>query len=105
MSWLRGGGGGGSGDPFPGLRAEPIKEFINTQVKKNLVLLTDTATSHRSSRAVVIVGLSIGTSILGAVLILLGGTVGGIVVFGSGSGVKAAALRVDAGVSALQVKG
>lgn len=24
MSWLRGGGGGGSGDPLPGLRAEPV---------------------------------------------------------------------------------
>jgi len=24
MSWLRGGGGGGSGDPLPGLRADPV---------------------------------------------------------------------------------
>lgn len=48
-----------------------------------------------------VVGLSIGTSVLRSVLILLGGAVGGIVVFRTGSGVQAAALGVDAGVSAL----
>lgn len=49
-----------------------------------------------------IIGLSIGSSVLGAVLILFGCAVGGIVVFGSGSGVQATALRVDTGVSTLQ---
>lgn len=48
-----------------------------------------------------IVGLSIGATVLRTILIFLGRTVGRIVVFGSGARVKAAALRVDTSVATL----
>lgn len=63
--------------------------------------LTDAATTDRSARAVVIVRSAVWGTVLGAVLVLLGGAVGRVVVFGSGSAVQRAALRVDARVATL----
>lgn len=48
-----------------------------------------------------IVGLSIGATVLRSVLIFLGRAVGWVIVFGSGARVKAAALRVDTSVATL----